>query len=120
MIKISGPLLHQAGATVLLKVSNTALVKFSGTVNFVELLIQHNTSPVGLSILQRPPVGLGHLGGLGQVRLGLYSTAIISNDFIPIFSVPLNFTSASNTSTSVPIFEAKPRNGPLTIRKPLE
>ena len=44
--------------------------KFSGTVNFVELLIQHNTSPVGLGILWRPLAGLRHLGGLGQVRLG--------------------------------------------------
>ena len=58
------------------KKGSLALVTLSGTVNFVELLIQHSTSPVGLGILWRPPAGLGHLSvdvdkmGLGQVRLG--------------------------------------------------
>ena len=42
---------------------------FSGTINFVKLLIQNDGSPAWLGGLLGPPAGLGHLSELGQVRL---------------------------------------------------
>ena len=42
-----------------------ALVKFSGTVNFIKLLIQQNRSPTWLDVLWGTPAG--HLSELGHV-----------------------------------------------------
>ena len=60
-----------------------ALVKFSGTVTFAELLIEHNMSLVGFGFLWRPQAWLGHLGGLSHVSIGLYSAASIDYNVIP-------------------------------------
>lgn len=54
-----------------------AVVKLSGTINFVEQFIKHERSPAGLGVLWRPTAGRRYLRPIrsGKLSLDLWSTS---------------------------------------------